>query len=353
MDGETLIPERATLQHSRRSDGAGVPGLRISAEKGPIARSEWNAFAESSKASFHGSASGRFYWLHQFLNVFRRVDVTVYAGEGPARQKIGQCSVAVGRKVSVFAYGLQLAPGFEEFFCECLCAVLQVLGPGRYQYGSKWSLEPARESWLARIPGVTVGQVRHFGVDAVDLSAYQCVNHYISSVATNAKRNLKKAERADPPLTIRVRRGLSTALDIPSHLKCRIAMYRRKGVPYSVSRMLLAYLLRATLLREYSYSAVAMQDGSPVATFGAVTFGSQLFYIDGGSTDESTGFGWALTLHVLADHFAKQPQGYFVLGCADLPADEDESHFEVQVRSRRDARAARYRTAMITFDWQD
>ena len=166
----------------------------------------WDTFAAKCGASFRCAHGALAAWQLSNSMFFRLRLFEIYGGEFGG--KIGQCAVAVSRKQSYFIDGIQLSPGDEALWEASMTAVLGRLGPGRYRYGSPWSIEKAREQGLQLLRNVSVEVVESHVVQGVDFNRWKSWDDYIGAVSNNARRNAKKARIRFPALQIRVNRGL-------------------------------------------------------------------------------------------------------------------------------------------------
>jgi hypothetical protein len=228
--------------------------------------------------------------------------------------KFAQAAVGIGRRLRVFADDLHLLPEYRHLWQQAMMAVLAHLGPGIYQYGGNWSLEPPRGPELASLNGVALLERRSITVHFVDFSQWKSWDSYISSVSSNAKRNAKRAEKEIPSLSIAERTGTSTLHDLPSLLPLRKAVFERKGMHARSFRFLCRFMLRATLLHRYAFTAVVRRDGKPIANFGGVWFGHNTYYLESGSGEDNLGVTWFLLLRMLRNAYERAPSGRFFLG---------------------------------------
>lgn len=277
-------------------------------------RNAWDAFAQACGASFRCGYRASSGWQLDHHPFFRMRRYALWLQAPERREQIGQVALGIGPRARVFADGLQLRPQYAHRWREAMCAVLSAAGPGTYCYGSRWNLEPRRESECASIPGVRVERIQPITMYAVDFSRWSAWEHYARALSENARRNIKKAEKLCDALTIDIRRG-SEMLQAARHLlQLRRDLYARKHIPFSMRKSALRLLLRAWALRDQAFIAVSRLDGAPVCAFGGIVFGDNTFFVDSGSIQEDRGTYWHLMSRMLRDAYERAPHGRFVTG---------------------------------------
>jgi hypothetical protein len=259
-------------------------------------KQEWNAFAESCNATYLSSYGHVFsHWLRRRLRVFvAYVDDT----------KIAQCAVSFGRirgrTDGQFIDALQLLPSYESYWEQVMQAVLNVSGPGRYRYGSKWSIEPPRAKQFAVIGGISVESVTAYNVQVVEFAQWPSWEAYEKAVSLNARRNAAKALKSDPTATITVNHGTKAVVDVVPLIRMKFAVRRRKGL--TDANMFISatrYIVRTLLMNERSYTAKVTHSGRTAAYFSGVDFGLDTYYLDGASLPDNGGAAWLLMLKML------------------------------------------------------
>jgi hypothetical protein len=274
----------------------------------------WDSFAAACGASFRGASRAVGGWQFDHHLLYRMKRYRLWLQQRSGRVQIGQAAIGFGSRLRVFADGLQLLPEHSPLWREAMTAVLEQAGPGVYHYGSRWSLEPAREGDCASIDGVNVANVQSITMYAVDFARWPTWDAYLRDVSSNARRNAKKAEKFGERLVIDARRGLAMLRDAPHLIGLRRGLYARKQVPFSAAGSALRLMVRAAIMRENAFIAVARVDGSPISAFGGVTFGDNTYFVDAGSLQEDNGVYWHLMLRMLRDAYQRAPLGRFVTG---------------------------------------
>lgn len=261
--------------------------------------------------------------------------------------KMGQCSISIGLKYRVFADRLQILPQYADLWPVCMQAVLSELGPGRYVYGSEWSLEPPRERDLAALPGVSIVGVKQQIVEAVDFARWGTWREYMERVSPNIRRNIKRVRVTLGSPEIKVKRGAAALKLVWSLFRCKIAMYKRKAVPIRRSAMIFGHVLRLVTIPRYVFCVALRHEGRTLAAIGGVEVGRSVYYFDGGSI-KADGTGWLLKMALMEEFYARCPDGKFLLGTNSFDASLP-SHWESRSRYRRDCRATGFPTSIVTF----
>ncbi len=286
--------------------------VRVEPERS-IDPARWDAFAAECGGSFRCGYRASIGWQLDHHARFRMRRFAIWL-EGRERIRIGQVAIGMGPRLRVFADGIQLTREYAHLWPRAMQTVLATTGEGFYQYGSRWSLEPARHAECAQVEGITVDAVKPITMYAVDFSGWISWDAYLRSVSENARRNAKKADRLGSALTIEVRRGWSMLRDASHLLRLRKGLYERKRIPFSTRTSTLRLLLRAWAMRERAFIAVARLRGNPISSFGGIVFGENTYFVDAGSMEEDHGIYWHLMLRMLRDAYERAPRGRFVTG---------------------------------------
>lgn len=308
----------------------------------------WDRFAALCGASFRAAhrALGAWQFDHHLMHVMRRYAVFLERPSG--RVRIGQAAIGFGPTLRVFAEGLQLLPEHRGFWREAMSALLSHCGAGLYHYGSGWSLEPPRENECAAITGVRVVDTQAITMHAIHFSRWSCWDDYFREVSYNARRNVKKAEKLQERLTIESHRGLRMMRNARHLLSLRRGLYARKAVEFSMLSSAARLLLRATVMREHAFIALARIDGAPVSAFGGITFGDNTYFLDSGSIKEDNGAYWFLMMRVIREAYERAPLGHFVTGpyYHDAPVSAGLDFFRYQCEAQGNP------TSKFTFDYR-
>jgi hypothetical protein len=264
-------------------------------------------------------------------------------------QKIGQCAIGVGGATSVFMGELQLLADHSDLWTDAMRVLLGRIGPGRYRYGSNQSLDKCREEDLKRIETVAIESVRPLVVEAVDFSRWSTWDDYWRAISSNSRRNARHAEALIPDLSLVVRQGLNSAVDIPALLSLRAAMYRRKGIAFGSWRAGVSDLGMILGCPDHVLTAVVSDRTQVLAAITAIEFGPHVYYANGGSRPDNRGAAWYLTLSLLRRTYERDPAAAkFIMGYVDY-ATHDETIGGGLLRFRRSCRVSAYPTSVVTF----
>lgn len=302
------------------------------------ARKEWDAFAMRCGASYYCAMA---YVISQLPRV--RLFAIFCAGD-----KVGQCAVTTGRSRR-FLDSLQLLPGHDYCWASAMQQILADLGPGDWDYsGSYWNMEPPRDSYFARISGVTILESEPYEVEAVNFAAQPDWATYERSLATNARRNAAKSRKTDPAATIVYAHGVSAVRQTAIVTKLRHATWTRKGLGFAPGVMAVRYAMRCCLYRRYSWTGWIVHSGRTAAVMTGIDYGNNLFYIDGASLPDNGGAAWHLLIETMRQSYQRHPHGRFVMGVDRGPAGNKEG-WENLERSRQQCRVSRFPSSRVQF----
>ena len=326
------------------------PAISITVSEAVHGASEpdtWDDFAQRCAASYECNHTYLRAWAVK--NRFRLRRFEIFMQEVGQLQKIGQCAVGVGGAISVFLGELQLLPLYSSLWTSAMTALLGHLGPGHYSYGSSQSIEKSREEDLKQISAVTIESVRPLVVHAVDFSRWPTWDDYWRAISSNSRRNARRAELLIPDLSIAIRQGHQAALDIPTLLSLRAAMYRRKGLAFGPWRAGLSGLSMILTCPQYVFTAVVSGQNRALGAIFGVEFGPHVYYDSGGSRPDNGGAAWYLTLAMLRRTFERNPRtAKFIMGYVDY-ATHDENIGGGLLRFRQSCRVSAYPTSAVRF----
>ena len=278
---------------------------------------EWDAFgAKCGYASFVGALR-----YAQFIGCGSLVTVEVFLQQGDNCEKIGQAAIACRNSQKHLLDGLKLLPDYEDRWPETIQELLNLLGPGRYRYGCKWSGEPSRQEALASMSGVHIENVHPFYVYVIDFTRWASWNDYVRGLNRNVQRSLRKAA-ALSQLQIDVATGWRAGTQINLLNSKRRATLLRKGIArhpvlWHWGRVTIRYLLRVAALGRRAFMAIA-RDGTDVrAIFSGVEFGPATFYMEGASSGANDGISWHLLIAMIERSYHRHSKGRFVMGHED------------------------------------
>ena len=333
--------------------GGSAEDGRIEVSPTTAAAATWDAFAQRCGASFrcaHRATRGWQFERH-VLHKLHRLDL--FATVGSTRVKIGQCAVGVGRRVGLFCDALQLLPDHADRWPRAMAAVLDRLGPGRYVYGSDWSLERPRELDLAALPGVAVERVEPTAVSVIDFARWPSIDDYRRAVSTNVRRNVRRAERVYADLRVLEPVRLADVRRHLASLAIRRQMYRRKGVSRSTLAMAARSLARAGSTVPFGHAAHLTTDAGRrlLATHVGITFGPHEYYLEGAGRPHDDGASWLLLTTMIERAYARTGgRGTFVMGPDD--GTRTGPAWDGLRRSRAQCAATAVPTSTVTFAFQ-
>lgn len=303
----------------------------------------WDDFAERCGASFRGAYRAWTWQLdHHLPRQIKRF--SCYTHIGNESVKIAQAAIGISPKMRVFTEGLMILPEFATLWQTTMAALLRTLSDGRYHYGSPWSLEPSREATF-RDMGLSVTRVQPVTIYAVDLSRYATWDDYIKSIATNARRNMRKAEKANIIITSASGRA-SLRLAIPL-IRLRKELFNRKSVTLSMSRYVMRFVLRILTMRRATFISIARDGERITAAFAGTLFGANTYYLESGAAKDNNGASWLLILTMIRRAYEHDPTGRFVIGfhLDGRPLNDGLTFFRNQCLSQL------YTTSEVTFDY--
>ncbi|WP_170249405.1 hypothetical protein [Methylobacterium haplocladii] len=246
--------------------------------------------------------------------------------------------------------GLQILPEYYYLWQACLQALLSELGPGQYIYGNNFSIEPPRESQIAMLSGTAVQSVCSYTVAGVKFSQWDSWETYERDLCHNVRRNLRKAREKYPDAIVETRWGLSSFNLVPSVLKAKSVMYKRKNVSSSKIFTTTGLFLRPIFIKKNSFCSILRSNNETLSAFSGVEIGNLLYYIEGGSI-ESPGVGWMLKISLMKNFYNRFPSGVFIMGTEMRSGAFQSDTWKSFSRYRRDARVSGFPTSVVTFQY--
>jgi len=320
----------------------------------PLARhrvtwAAWDDFATRCDASFRGSYHHIGVWAAKHWMDHRVALFELLAETGGGARKIGQCAVGLAKDGrSRFLDRLQLVPGSEGLWDLAIAAVLAETGPGAYEYGDEWSVEPARDALLRRLPGVSLQTVRPLVVQAIDFGRWTSWDEYYRGVVGNVRRSANAATRRYPNLVVDVARGRAAMASIPDLVRLRTRVHARKGLGGGSFGFMLSKAVFTISCARHVISGHVRAGGRPMGAFYGAEFGANTYYLDGASARGNTGASWRLLMSMIARAFDRAPDGRFVMGFVDY-ARHEEAVSGGLLRSRRACRVSDFPTSVVQF----
>ncbi len=219
----------------RRADVGARPRLEYTAiALGNLESEAWDQFAHRCGAGLRSSSSHlRRFRLKGLVGQSLRL-WQAHLHEGGHTRQIAQCAVVASRDRVIFYDGLQILPEHRGLWRDVMAGLLAELGPGPFEYGWEWSLEPPQEDLLETLPGVRIDSVRSLSVHGVDFSCWPDWPSYLTQIRKSVRYEARNAETRTPGLSLVFRRGLASATRIMGLMNARTTVLRRKGVDAGV-----------------------------------------------------------------------------------------------------------------------
>jgi hypothetical protein len=273
---------------------------------------EWDDFAKLCGGSFRSGYYGVRAWQLDYHIIHSLRRLCCYINRGSKLIKIAQTAIGSGVRHRIFSEGLLLLPEFQSMWNDVMFSVLNNLGPGKYQYGSPWSLEPCREIALSLMPGITIISAEPVTVSGVDFARWNSWEAYYKDISTNAKRNAKKAEKTYDKLLIKTDSGLAALKHLYNQILLRRQLSIRKKIDSNVVRLAVRFFTRCLVMGHNAFTSIVYVDNIPMAAFSGITFGESTYFIEAGSVENNNGLFWFLLLHMLRDAYQRSPSGKFI-----------------------------------------
>jgi hypothetical protein len=325
--------------------------LAINVCQSAISADNWDDFAKSCDASFRCSYAGTHLWQfeHDIFSRVERLELFFQSGSDPI--KIGQCAVGIGRSRMVFSDTIQILPEFEQLWSDCMEAILRHLGPGLYQYGSEWTIAPCRAQATASLSGVAGLRSRFVDVQAIDFTRWSDFATYYQSVSTNARRNIKKAEKTYDQLAFREQTGSSVFIDLLPLQILRHRLFGRKGIKSSLTALIFRSTIRTLATSRYSVSVSLTHNSQTIARYLGINFGRNCFYMESAAEHEHPyAASYLLKEMIGRSYTGSAGRGHFVMG-PDDHQQRGQPAWDGLVRSRQQWNVSSFPTSVITFQY--
>ena len=346
LDGE---PERDALPAVAPATQAHHP-QRLRAEPvslRSIGHESWDAFAGRCGASFQGSFEHLRARAVKSLGRARAV-VMEFRLRGPGEKKVAQCMVSCRRGSFEIEDGIQLLPEHADMWTEVMQALLDHFGGGYYSYGGLWSAEPCRDQELKGLPGVTIGHVRPFAIQAVEFSKWPSWDRYWAKVSDSVRYESKYAPERVPGLRLDRYSGRRTLKAIRSIVDLQKASYARKSIGYSRLKQGLRYAFYMAQGWRTLDVVLAVADEGVLAAYYGARIGDNTYYIYGGQKAGSSGANWYLLKEMTREAFERCPTGRFVMGNVDYAIHEEATGGGL-LRARKALRVSDFDTSIVKF----
>jgi hypothetical protein len=331
------------------ADEDAVTALRIPRDR--LTDATWDAFAARAGGSYQVQLSHLRARGARNLGRGRTHYLELVAKHDGGATKIGQCAVSQCGNSFVVNDGLLLLPEAQSLFAPAMESVLRTLGPGQYEYGGLWNIEPPREELLGTIDGVTVSEARRFFVQGVDFSKWPSWERYWAKVSDSVRYESKYAPERVPGLRLVRYRGLAMLKAIKAIVDLQKASYARKGLGYNRLKHGIHYAYYIARCAPTLELVLAVADEGVLAAYYGSRIGANTYYIYGGQAAGSSGANWYLLKEMTRAAFEAAPSSRFIMGYVDY-AMHDESVGGGLLRARRALRASDFETSMVEFDYR-
>jgi hypothetical protein len=228
--------------------------------------------------------------------------------------KVGQCAVAVTRGKVTFLDCIHLRPAQRHLWEQCFKLVVQRFGDATYHYGSSWNHEAPVE--LGAIQGFKTQTVPRatFHIDVIDFRDWVTFPQYRRAISENLRRDYRKAQNSSA--TIKTRCGLAALRDLFALVTLRAQVMHKNGKRLSSFVDYVRHVVKLAVLGEKGFITTVRMDGRCYSAFFGTQFGSNVYYISGGTRNNGHGFGSYLFLTLIEDWFVRHPIGKFFIGFA-------------------------------------
>jgi hypothetical protein len=288
----------------------------------------WDRFVLASGGSFMGG------WkVIAAEGITRAVRIFEIISSGT---KIAQCAVAITHRRARFLDRLHILPAEAHQWAWCVQAVIDRCGAASYRYGSFWNHERRCPRALATSLGGARVIDGAFGVDRIDFSAWRDFAAYRRGISENIRRDYKKAASSSPLIV--TRRGIAAVRDVPGLVRLRHEVMRRNREPFSAMSDGPRHVLKLLALGDDAFISTVSADRVLHGSFFGVRFGDGIYYLGGGTSDRSQGFGSYLFLTLIEAWFAAHPRGSLYLG-ENIPNVDPSTYTTGNLLYRRKLRA--------------
>jgi hypothetical protein len=275
----------------------------------------------------------------------------VFLGGPAAHTHIGHFTIIARGLRRSFYDGLKLQPEHQNLWVEAMQTALRALGPGTYEYGCAWALEPCRQDPLETIDGVVVSAVEPAVVQGIDYAQWASWDDYFLALNKNKRREAKNAKRRFAAMKQAVSRGHSAIWKIIPLARLRGHAHERKQIRFSPIWAGLRYLLDFALCPSQAIVAYVEGDKHVRAIARTIEFGPISYYVDAGAAADNRGAAWRLVLSLIRDARERNPQGKFLLGYYYLSTATNPAGLGL-LRARAALRVSEWRTSLIRFDYK-
>jgi hypothetical protein len=316
-----------------------------------IKGAEWDAFARACACSVKATRGHSAAWLLKNFLRYRLCLLEVFEESPAGLRKIGQCAIGRRRKgASLFLDRIQLLPADEPKWAEAMRAILQVAGPGEYEYGWELNLEPPREGVLAALPGIAIQETTPLMVQAIDFSGWETWDAYYKDLRKGARQSAQFAYRDIPGLNFKTWTGRRSIFAIPALTRLKVELSKRKKLTLRLMDLLTSYLGWTILCPRYTVTRLARDGNQVLAAYYGAEFGGNFYYLEAASVHGNQGASWALLLSMIQRSYERDPNGKFVMGYVNYALHDEEVSGGL-IRSRTACRITDFPTSVVRFKY--
>lgn len=328
----------------QRSANGATTGLRIY-RTSPVGRPPkgWDSFVAACDGTLE--LSWRALRRKRLGRLGQRLELLVVEAAEHPGERVAQCAWARTEDCTEIIGSLLVAKPWQDRWCDIAAALLAAGGPGRYRYGGHWSTDRPREHELASLPGLKLEHVSSYVMQAIDFSRWPNWDVYWRKVSDSVRYEAKTFARAEEN-EVRVLEGLGIIPALPRIIAANAASYRAKGLAFSPLVASLRHLSRVTLCAPLYEAGLATSRGKVSATYFGGHFGRLSYYLHGGLTTRRGGANWALLETMVRRAYQRHPDGWFLMGTADVHGGEADQGL---IRARRALRVTDVPTSLVEF----
>jgi len=272
---------------------------------------EWDNFVLASEGSFLGS--WRVVNARRLLGPVRIFEFFA-DDESPSPTKVGQCAITAVRGKVTFLDRIHLRPGQRHLWERCFKLVVRRFGAATYLYGSSWNNEARIELGATQGFVAEPGPNAQFHIDLIDFRDWVTFPAYRRAVSENIRRDWKKAKQTSA--VVETRCGLAALRDLRVLVALRTEVMRKNRQPSSPLVDYVRHAAKLAILGRNGFITMVRMSGRCYSVFFGTRFGSNLYYISGGTTNNGHGLGSYLLLTLIENWFATHSTGKFFVGFA-------------------------------------
>ncbi|MCJ2122085.1 hypothetical protein [Methylobacterium sp. J-077] len=321
--------------------------------KSALDHEEWDRFVAKCGCSYR--CLFKAHWLsnssRSILFSIKRFDIVLK--EGPTEIKIGQFAIIMTKDTRIFTDQLQLLPSWGHMWATIMRAILAILGPGRYRYGSEWMTGPCRVEALKGTPDVKVSNIKYAKLEVVDFSCWTSWNEYWGSISKNVIRSYNKYVRecdSQGLMILDIRRFWKYHVEI---INLKSLTLISKGVASSKVKIFVKSVLRYIALANHLKFVICVAPSGRLDSFAAcVSIGINTYYMEGGSFKSKRGSGWFTLVNAIRQAYhGSNGTGLFIMGPVDDATSGSPRWLGLE-QSRQQCRIVQRAVSTIDFEFR-